>query len=99
MAKESVEGYETILKIYRTADLHEEKLRALRAITANHSPDILKRTLEFSLSSEVREQDIMYIFFETQGSGFSRDVAWDFIKANWSQIQEKLGKTGMLMDR
>jgi len=99
VAKESAEGYERILNIYRTADLHEEKLRALRGITANHHPDLLKRTLEFSLSKEVREQDIVYIFFETEGSGFSRDAAWNFIKANWNEFQEKLGKTGMLMDR
>jgi len=41
----------------------------------------------------------MYIYFETQAFGLSRDLAWKFMKENWSQFQDKLGKTGMLMDR
>lgn len=46
--------YEQVLKIYREADMHEEKIRALRALGYSPKPELTLRTLKFSISSEVR---------------------------------------------
>jgi len=99
MASSSEEGYEAILKIYRTADLHEEKLRALRALSSNQTPHMITRSLEFSLSSEVREQDIVYSFIDLTDHNLGREAGWKFFKDNFSKFNEKIGSSGMLFDR
>lgn len=44
------EEYNTMLKLYRSADLHEEKDRISRALGAAKDPELLKKVLEFSVS-------------------------------------------------
>lgn len=45
-----VDEYNTMLKLYRTADLHEEKDRISRALGATQDPELLEKVLEFSVS-------------------------------------------------
>lgn len=42
--------YNTMLKLYRSADLHEEKDRISRALGAAKDGELLKKVLEFSVS-------------------------------------------------
>ncbi len=53
--------YDDMLQRYRTSDMHEEKLRALRALGYNDNPQLIKRSLEFALTDEVRSQDIFIL--------------------------------------
>lgn len=45
-----IDEYNTLLKLYRSADLHEEKDRISRALGAAKDPELLKKALEFSVS-------------------------------------------------
>eukprot|EP01121_Diplochlamys_sp_Union-15-3_P006327 TRINITY_DN1681_c0_g2_i1.p1 TRINITY_DN1681_c0_g2~~TRINITY_DN1681_c0_g2_i1.p1 ORF type:complete len:869 (-),score=193.44 TRINITY_DN1681_c0_g2_i1:446-3028(-) len=85
------EDFDKIFKIFTTADLHEEKLRALRALGTSKNEAHIKRVLEMAFSGEVRDQDIMYIFFSTTGSSKGKQLTWDFVKNNWSKVQSKFG--------
>eukprot|EP00741_Cyanophora_paradoxa_P021661 tig00000241_g20907.t1 len=49
--------YEGVLRVMRESELHEEKIRCLRALGAAERPELIKRTLDLSLSDEVRSQD------------------------------------------
>jgi len=91
--------YEAVLKIYKTAELHEEKLRALRALGYNTNPEIIQKTLKFALSGEVREQDIFYVTSACSTHRVGRELTWKFIKDNWSDFHRLLGGTAMLIDR
>lgn len=92
--------YEELLKIYRTADLHEEKLRALRALGYSRQPALTLRTLQWALDSgEVREQDLFYATATCSTHKDGRELVWQFMKENWAKFHEKLGETAMLIDR
>src|SRR5689334_2188924 len=41
--------YDEVLKIFRTAEMHEEKLRALRAVCYNESPEVITKNLQLGL--------------------------------------------------
>ena len=44
---------ESMMKLFREADLHEEKVRLMRTMGAVSQPELIKKVLEFSLSVSV----------------------------------------------
>eukprot|EP00252_Welwitschia_mirabilis_P026272 TRINITY_DN853_c0_g2_i2.p1 TRINITY_DN853_c0_g2~~TRINITY_DN853_c0_g2_i2.p1 ORF type:complete len:876 (-),score=167.86 TRINITY_DN853_c0_g2_i2:460-3087(-) len=88
--------YETLLKIYRETDLSQEKVRILGSIASSPCPSIVREALDFSLTSEVRNQDAIFVV-----SGVSRecrDVAWQWLQENWDFIWKSWG-SGFLITR
>jgi aminopeptidase N len=69
----------------------EEYYRFFNALPAFRDPALVTRTLEFAISSKVRTQDTSTLIGGLLGRPWARDAAWDFVKANWSTLTEKLG--------
>ncbi|XVF86850.1 hypothetical protein PTKIN_Ptkin18bG0075200 [Pterospermum kingtungense] len=83
----SRDGFESLLKVYREADAVQEKERVLRTIACTPDPDILAEVLNFLISEEVRDQDIIYGLAGISLEG--RDIAWKWLKENWNFIVNK----------
>ena len=94
-----LEGYEAVLKVYREAELHEEKNRCLRALGCSADPDLLQRTLEFSLGEEVRGQDTPLVVAGVAMNPLGRDMAWDFLRAKWAEFDSRYGQGGFIIAR
>ncbi|XP_078048992.1 puromycin-sensitive aminopeptidase isoform X1 [Augochlora pura] len=92
------ETYQMMLKLYREADLHEEKDRILRALGAIKDEAILAEILEFAMSDEVRAQDAVYAFMSASMTYKGRLMTWEFIKKHWDTIHDRYGG-GFLMTR
>ncbi|NIO11473.1 MAG: M1 family peptidase [Deltaproteobacteria bacterium] len=92
-------AYEAVLDLFRKADLHEERLRCLRALGYSQDKDLLQRTLELSLSSEVRAQDTPLLVGSVAANGLGRDLAWEFLKGQWAEFDRRYGKGGFLLGR
>ncbi len=75
--------YEKLLKLYKSATLHEEKNRIGRALGCFQQKDLLRKTLEFAISDEVRRQDSVRIIMNASVNPAGTDIAWSFIKKNW----------------
>ena len=90
--RRGADGYEAVLGIYRGAELHEEKIRALQALGSGAGPDLLWRALEFSLSAEVRSQDTPLALDGITANPFGRQAAWDFLRANWKEFYRRYGQ-------
>ena len=69
--------------------------RYLNALALFPDPDLVKRALEHALSPEVRSQDAPFLIVAalTQNSP-GRDVAWQFVRAHWAAIRDKVGLGG-----
>ena len=93
------EGYETVLRVYREAELHEEKNRCLRALGSSNDRDLLRRTLEFSLSDEVRGQDTPLCVAGVATNPLGRDLAWDFLREKWGEFDARYGQGGFIIAR
>jgi hypothetical protein len=65
--------------------------RFFNALPYFRDPALVKRTLEFSLSPDVRTQDSATLIVGLLSVSWSRPIAWDFVKAEWPRITERLG--------
>ncbi|KAI3425682.1 Aminopeptidase [Psidium guajava] len=74
--------FESLLSIYREADAVQEKERILRHLAASPDPDIVLEVLNFIVSDEVRDQDIVYGFAGISSEG--RETAWKWLKVRSS---------------
>jgi len=99
VAHGTTEDYEAILQIFKTAEMHEEKLRALRALGYTENTDLLNRTLLMSFSDEVRSQDLMYVIASCGSSSKGRELTWKFFSENFAEFEKRLSSSMMLMDR
>ncbi|KAL5786402.1 hypothetical protein ACOSQ2_008794 [Xanthoceras sorbifolium] len=88
-------GYESLLRIYRETDLSQEKTRILGSLASCPDANIILDSLNFLLSSEVRNQDAVFgLFVSREG----RETAWKWLKDNWEYISKTWG-SGFLITR
>ncbi|GLH04429.1 Aminopeptidase [Gryllus bimaculatus] len=90
--------YNTMLRLYREADLHEEKDRISRALGAIRDESVLKKILQFAISDEVRSQDSVFVIISVAMTRRGRELAWDFIKENWKMLWDRY-EGGFLLSR
>ncbi|KAL3655741.1 AP-1 complex subunit mu-1-like [Castilleja foliolosa] len=88
-------GYQSLLRIYREADLSQEKTRILGSLASCRDPEITSEFLNFLLSPEVRSQDAI---IGLDVSREARETAWSWLKDNWDNISKTYGP-GFLITR
>eukprot|EP00253_Pinus_taeda_P017463 PITA_17463 len=89
-------GYESLLRIFRETDLSQEKERILGSIASSPDPSVVREALDFSLSSEVRSQDAIFVLPGINKEG--RETAWLWLKEKWDFIWKNWG-SGSLVTR
>ena len=102
VAQEADEAtYERLWELERKATLQEEKVRLLGALARPRRRDLLERTLERSLSSEVRSQDAVGVIVGVaiNNPGLGRDLAWAFIQEHWDELYRRYAPSGFLIRR
>nr|CAI5862745.1 unnamed protein product [Callosobruchus analis] len=85
------EQFETLLKLYRATDLHEEKDRIGRSLGAAKDPILLGKVLEFAMS------DTVFVISAVAVTKEGRELAWKFFKNNWDVISARF--SGHLLHR
>lgn len=96
-------GNETVHKefvnLYKNTTLNEEQNRLGRALGQFSNPKLLKKTLEFAFSKDVRIQDTAQIFMSVWGNPKGKKIAWEFTKANWSELLKRYPASGHILNR
>ena len=88
------EEYQTLWNLHSKANLHEERVRILGSLTRFKDPELLKDLLKQSLSDKVRSQDTVLVVVSTANNINARDMTWEFVKNNWSELDRRYGKGG-----
>lgn len=83
--------YEQFKKLFLQEELHEEKDRYGRALTAFRDKTLLAKTLMFTISKDVRMQDAPFLIGAIWQNTQGRDLTWQFIKHNWELILKNYG--------
>ncbi|MFA6386156.1 MAG: M1 family metallopeptidase [Candidatus Paceibacterota bacterium] len=83
-------------KLYKEETFHEEKDRYARALTSFKDKKLLLKTLNFAISSQVRDQDAPFIIVPVWQNIYGKDITWKFIKSNWKIILKKFEGGGFL---
>ncbi|KAF4515941.1 hypothetical protein B566_EDAN000178 [Ephemera danica] len=79
----------------RTASTPQEERRYLFALAAFQAPALLARTLARTISGEMRTQDAPFVVSAVMGNVYGREQAWEFVKANWDQMDRLFPKQGL----
>ena len=87
--------YEEFSELYRKAFTPQEERRYLFSMTMFRSPELLSRTLSRTLNGEIRTQDAPFVVAATMTSVPGRELAWEFVKTNWDQMDRLFPKQGL----
>ena len=86
--------YDQLWKLEKEAELQEEKIRLLMSLTRFDDRGLLTESLERSLSSDVRLQDTISVISGVAANPQGRKLAWEFIKDNWPELDQRYGAGG-----
>ncbi|MBK5215669.1 MAG: M1 family metallopeptidase [Candidatus Pacebacteria bacterium] len=86
-------------KLYRDEKMHEEKERFGYALTAFKNKDLLKKTLAFAISGEVRDHDVSSMIAMVWQNKNGQELAWNYVKNNWNMLLKKYGEGGHFISR
>ncbi len=92
-------AYEKLKRLYKTTRNHEEKLRFLVALCNTKDQQLLKETLEFSLTKEIRSQDLVIPITVVANNPYGKSLIWPWMKENWGSISSKFGIGNPLLNR
>jgi puromycin-sensitive aminopeptidase len=82
--------YEQFVARYKAASTPQEEVRYLMALGAFRDRALAAHTLEMTLNGEVRTQNSALVINRVLANLVAGDLAWEFIKARWNEIVEKL---------
>ncbi len=81
--------FQQIKQLWKEARTPEVEQRNLMALADFQRPELIGQTLALCLSDEVRTQDAGHLFGAVFGNQSAKSTAWEFMKANWSQIVKR----------
>jgi puromycin-sensitive aminopeptidase len=92
--------YHSLWRLYGDASLHEEKMRLLGALTRFRDREVLSDVLHRSMDDAyVRSQDAPLVLVQVAMNREGRDMAWDFMRDQWGEIDRRYGKGGFAIMR
>ena len=78
--------YDRILTASKDSSNPNRQSQALRALARFRSPELVKRTLDYDVSGEVRNQDSWIVLADLLKRPATQDQAWDYIRQNWQKV-------------
>ena len=91
--------YDRLWDLEKRANLHEERMRLLGALTRFRQPELIQETLERSLSPEVRSQDTPMVVVSAAANRHGRDLTWQWAKDNWAELDRRYARGGFAIMR
>ncbi len=79
--------YEKILTASKTLTNPEQQTQALFTLAAFEDPALVTRTLDYTVSGAVRNQDSWILLSSLLANPDTRTQAWDYIRSNWDKVR------------
>lgn len=81
--------YDEMEHLFKSATTPEAKLRNLYGLAYFRDPELQKRTLELSLTDEVKTQDAPHVILHLLKTTAGRELGWRFVKQNWKEMETR----------
>ncbi|KAF2169095.1 hypothetical protein M409DRAFT_36300 [Zasmidium cellare ATCC 36951] len=82
--------YDALVKEYETANSSDERNAALRSLGRARDPELIQRTLAYSLNKHVKEQDIYLPLAGLRAHREGIEAFWAWMKENWDTLKQKM---------
>jgi len=79
--------YDKVLAASKDGSDPSQQSDALHTLTRFRDPVLVKRTLDYAASGQVRNQDSWIVFANLLSGRETRDQAWAYIQVNWDKVQ------------
>jgi len=76
--------------VYETATNPDSQEGALHLLPEFEDPTLARRSLDYAVSSKVRNQDALVQFAIALRSDATRDMAWAYIQSHWDTVRTLL---------
>ncbi|VVC06012.1 Leucyl aminopeptidase [uncultured archaeon] len=91
--------HQQLVNLYRRAQTQEEKVRFLGALANFKDEKLLRKTLAFTLSKEVRSQNLFVPVSKMIANPHGKDLVWPWIKKNWKVLVKRFGVGNPLLNK
>jgi len=91
--------YQKMLNLYHKAPTQEEMVRLLSSLANFQDKKLLAKTLAFTLSKEVRTQNLFQPIARMVTNSQGKELVWPWIKQNWKGIVSRFGVGNPLLNR
>jgi puromycin-sensitive aminopeptidase len=81
--------FEEFKQHFKSARTPQEEQRYLFSLASFRRPELLRATMEMTLSGEVRTQNAPYLMHSLLLNNTCRYEAWDFVKKHWDEMIRK----------
>ena len=82
--------YERVLNASKNSNDPETKGQMRALLTRFNNPELVKRTLDYAVSGEVRNQDSWVLLSILLQRTETRTQAWEYIQQNWDKVHAQL---------
>jgi aminopeptidase N/puromycin-sensitive aminopeptidase len=82
--------YDKLLAVSRNSGDPGEKTDALRTLGRFRDPILVKRTLDYLVSGEVKNQDTWIVLTALLRDRATRDQTWEYMQQNWDKVHAQL---------
>ncbi len=82
--------YERYRAAIDAAPTPQERRRFLLNLASFRDPDLVSRTLDASLGSEIPTQDVAFVYMRLFGNPPGRDLCWRFLKKHWKEVRGRV---------
>jgi puromycin-sensitive aminopeptidase len=92
----SAEDYERFREREQTAPTPQEKERYLFALARFRDPDLFRRTLEATLTDDIKPQDAPFVLASAQVNRDRGPEAWRFVRENWDALLGRIAPSNVI---
>ena len=86
--------YDQLLKASQTSENPQFRSSALYDLAAFRDPALVKRTLDYAVSGQVRNQDAAALMSSELRTRNTQDFAWQYMQQNWDKVLAQLTTFG-----
>ncbi len=88
--------YDGLVDRFKKSATDEERLRYLEGLASFRKPDLVGRALGFSLSGQVKKQDVRNIVAYATANADARSATWEWFKTNIEKLEKMYEGTAQL---
>ncbi len=92
----SSNDYNGLIDWFKKSASDEERLRYLEGLASFNKPDLVAKALEFSLSGQVKKQDVRNIVACSTSNADAMSVTWGWFKTNIEKLEKMYEGTAQL---